>query len=271
MSMRLLPDRLKGAAWARWYHPPDEKWRYLFRNAPLRFAHQARMDLVPSDVISGCIAYTGFWELRLSRLLMRLARRGGTMIDVGANLGYFSLLWACAHPDNRCFAFEASPRNADLIKYNIERNHLAKRIRFFPLAAGREKGRLSFDTGPLEQTGWGGFTADSYRASTVMVDVVRVDEAVDAEGRISLLKIDIEGADTWALEGCEKMLQAKRIECIWFEQNKPRMRQLRIAEDAAEKYLRSVGYTTTPRSDVKRDVVDWMAVPAAGGAGGSSR
>ncbi len=258
--MRAIPDRFRGLVWAQWYHPPSERWHHLFRNAPLRFAPGIAMDLVHGDVISGSIAFTGFWERRLSLDLLRLARRGGTMIDVGANLGYFSLLWAAVNEQNRCFAFEPSPRNVDLLRHNIGKNLCGSRIRVFPMAVGKENGRLDFDVGPPDQTGWGGFAAPR-TSVTVTVNVVRIDETLEIEGTIALLKIDAEGADTWVLMGCEKLLRSRLIECIWFEQNRPRMQALGIRDGEAQEFLQRLGYIVTPRSDAAGEVVNWSAVP----------
>jgi FkbM family methyltransferase len=255
--MRVLPDRLKASAWARLYQT-SRSWPHLFRDAPLRFAPAVAMDLVPGDVISSSIAFTGFHELPLSRYVRNLARRGGTMIDVGANLGYFSLLWAAAGQQNRCLAFEASPRVVDLLRNNLRKNHLESRVEVFPFAAGRERGRLDFHLGPPDQTGWGGFSPPT--AETVSVDVVRVDEVVPAEP-VALLKIDAEGADTWVLMGCEKLLRNRLIGSICFEQNRARMRQLGIADGEAEKFLRSVDYVASPSTDPSRENVEWFAAP----------
>ena len=255
--MRVLPDRLKASAWARLYRDSRD-WLHLFRDAPLRFAPTVAMDLVPGDVISSSIAFTGFYELQLSRFVRDLARRGGVMIDVGANLGYFSLLWAAANDRNRCVAFEASPRVVDLLRHNVLKNRLESRVTVVPQAAGRERGRLDFHLGPPEQTGWGGFSPPT--PETVRVDVVRVDEVVPAEP-VTLLKIDAEGADTWVLMGCEKLLERKLIASIWFEQNRTRLRHIGIADDEAERFLKSVGYVAVPRTDPSRDVVEWTAAP----------
>ena len=247
--------------WARYYHARAGRWRELFEGAPLAHAPGVTMDLVPGDVISSGIAFTGFWELHLSRVLAELAKQGGLMVDVGANLGYFSLLWAASNPANRCLSFEASPRNIRLLRGNVARNGFEQRIEIVPLAAGREAGQLFFDAGPDDQTGWGGF-AESTAPGAIAIDVVRVDEIVPRDARIRLLKIDIEGADTWALMGCERLLREKRVEHIWFEQNRPRMRNLGIADGEAQAWLAERGYRASPRSDATKDVVDWIAEPA---------
>ena len=75
------------------------------------------------------------------------------MIDVGANAGYFSLIWLAAHPENSCIAFEAPSSNAELLRCNAEANGLGDRLEVHALAAGREAGTLTFDPGSEEQTG----------------------------------------------------------------------------------------------------------------------
>jgi len=182
------------------------------------------------------------------------------MIEVGANIGYFSLLWASARKTNRCIAFEASPRIIGMLRSNVSRNGFEDRIDVVPMAAGAASERLAFDVGPTDQTGWGGFAAKA-DASTIDVEVIRVDDYVASNRPIALLKIDAEGADTWALEGCERLLAGRMVKEVWYEQNKPRMRALEIRMEAAQTYLRRLGYDVVPRSDISNDVVEWSATP----------
>ena len=218
------------------------------------------MKLIPGDHISGQIAFTGFYELALSRQMAKAAMAGGLMIDVGANLGYYSLLWVSQNLKNRCLAFEASPRNILMLKENIIRNHFVDRIEVKGQAVGKQCCTLRFDAGPKEQSGWGGFT-HSTSPDTIDVDVVRLDDAIDSNTEIALLKVDIEGADTWALMGCENLLRARSIREIWFEQNKPRMRLLGIEIDAAQQFLDSVGYTCACQGNATEELVEWRATP----------
>src|SRR6266567_5214739 len=261
LILRLLPDRLRIAAWARLYRGSHSRWTPLYQRAVLRYAPRVSMELVPGDVISDCIAFTGVYELPLTRRVSELAGIGGTLVEVGANLGYFALLWAAADPENKCIAFEASPRNVEILRRNISRNGFGSQVEVLPVAAGKVPGKLRFDPGPIEQTGWGGFvTGDA--AGVIEVDVVRVDEVVPSAKSIALLKVDIEGADAWALMGCERLLKARAVREVWFEQNKPRIRSLGIPLDAAQDYLRSVGYLPRPLGNESDELVEWSAAPS---------
>jgi FkbM family methyltransferase len=255
--LRHLPDRLQASLFARHYRGRHGAWNGLYDAAPLTLAPGIGMRLVPGDIISDYIAFTGVYELDLSRHVAALADRGGTMIDVGANLGYFSLLWASRRSSNRVVAFEASPRNVELLRQNVAQNGLADQIQIVAKAAGRQAGRLSFDVGPADQTGWGGLAAAA-TDRTINVDVVRVDDVAPFEP-IALLKVDTEGADAWALMGCERLFRAGLIDEVWFEEFKPRAEALGIAPGAGPAFLRSVGYLATPTGDPNGEMVEWSA------------
>jgi len=260
LLLRLLPESLRLSAYYKFYRGKHDQYQRLYQSAKLCYSPNVIMDLVPGDHISDIIAFTGVYEARLSKHIANLARRGGIFVDVGANLGYFSLLWTSLNKDNKCFAFEASPRNIPLLNRNIIMNGLDSQIEVFPVAAGKEAGRMSFNLGPEDQTGWGGFGAAS-PGEGVDVDVVRIDQVVPSDKPISLLKVDIEGADAWALMGSEQLFSAKIVQEICYEQNKPRMRQLGIPLNEAQEFLKTMGYSAFPHGSTYGELVDWSAIP----------
>ena len=74
------------------------------------------MDLIPTDVHHAAVAYLGEYEPDLSRRVAELGADGGLFLDVGANAGYFTLIWLAANPGNRAVCREASPRNLALLR-----------------------------------------------------------------------------------------------------------------------------------------------------------
>ena len=217
--------------------------------------------LLPGDVISGNIAFHGFYDLALSRRIVQLAQKRSVFVDVGANMGYFSLLWAGSTPSGRVIAFEAAPRNIMLMKNNVSKNRLADRITLVPKAAGKHLGTIAFDAGPADQTGWGGISA-AVSSTTIDVPLVRLDQELP-DSLIDVLKIDVEGADTWVLFGCEALLREKRIGTIFFEQNEGRMEALGIDSKEAQTFLRDLDYTCVP---FEGDQEGWIAYPNPGQA-----
>jgi FkbM family methyltransferase len=259
--LSITPERWRLSVWSRFYRNRQSDWLPLYKSASLHFAPQIDMELVPGDVLSDRVAFMGVHETDLSRRVVELGRKGGTMVDIGANLGYFTLLWAACNPANKCIAFEASPRNVEILRRNVSRNGLESQIEIVPCAAGAAPGKFQFDLGPPDQRGWGGLALAASDRS-IEVDVVRADEAIPSNTQIALMKVDTEGADAWALMGCERLLKAGAVREIWFEQNKPRSQALGIPLDAAREFLRTVGYAATPRGEQGSQVVEWVAVRA---------
>lgn len=145
--MRRLFGCLRQSVFSRLYLPQatDKKWSDLFVGASLEFAPGVNVDLSASDFMHAAIAFTGEYEHGLSRRVVELGRKGEVFVDVGANIGYFALLWAASNPRNTALAFEASPRNSQRLKSNVARNGLNEHITVFDmrLAAPRIRCRLS--------------------------------------------------------------------------------------------------------------------------------
>ena len=125
-----------------------------------------------------------------------------------------------------------------------------------PKAAGKDSGTITFDVGPSEQTGWGGIST-RVSSTTIEVPLVRLDQELPGSS-IDVLKIDVEGADTWVLLGCEALLKKKQIGTIFFEQNKDRMALLGIDVGEAKTFLHDLGYTCV---SLGGNDGEWMAFP----------
>lgn len=188
----------------------------------------------------GHIALLGDYEHRLTRVIADKAKQGGLFVDVGANAGYFTLLWANALPSNKVISFEPSPRNVHLLESNVKTNGFDDQVRVIAAGAGSASGEFSFDPGPEQQTGWGGFSLDASK-STIQVPVTTLDSQIDET--IDLLKVDVEGAELWVLEGARRLLASKQIKAVVFENNPDRSRKLNISDDAVTDFLTSHDYT----------------------------
>lgn len=225
---------------------PDEY--QLFEEAPLEFAPQVALKLLPSDVGHREIALMGFAELAVSERISELAKAGGLMVDVGANFGYYSCLWVGIKTNNRVIAFEASPNNFDPLRFNISANGFESQIDIRTEALGKEIGTLPFSIGPSEQSGWGGLllppSTKHQEPSTIEVLVDTLDNIFfqASTESIAVLKVDTEGADAWVLAGAKSLLRTKRIRHIFFEQNLPRMSALNVQPGEAQNLLAEFGY-----------------------------
>lgn len=252
--MYIKPLWLREKLFWRLYLRHSKRFSGLFQNACLELAPSVFIDLLETDISHQMIAFTGFYELPVSCEILKLAKDGGLMVDVGANYGYYSCLWASGHPNNQVLAFEASPSNASALSSNLSSNKFESQVQVRELAVGKETGKLQFDLGPAEQSGWGGICLEESQNS-FEVSVVSLDDLFKHQSKdIDVLKIDTEGADTWVIEGALNLLKDNRISHIFFEENKTRMAQLGIKSGIAQKILSECGYLVE-----KIDTEEWHA------------
>ena len=121
--------------------PPD-------RIARIAYFDNLCIKVHPGDIITEGIAHSGVWEEDLSERIISIGKNsGGLLVDVGANVGYFSLLWAAGNPRNRSYAFEASPRIFPMLLDTVKRNGLDQRISTFGVALSDTAGLHSFVLG----------------------------------------------------------------------------------------------------------------------------
>lgn len=157
----------------------------------------AEFDCNARDLIQGTIIHFKTWEPNTSRILSKLVRPGDVVVDLGANIGYFTLLFSRLVGDQGAVvAVEALPKLARTLAGNVERN-LASNVRIVNAAVAAESGTATVYEAPDLNIGATttrperGFpAAASVEARTI--DQILTDEEVS---RATLIKVDIEGAE----------------------------------------------------------------------------
>jgi FkbM family methyltransferase len=124
---------------------------------------------------------------------------GGIFVDIGANIGYYSLM-ATTLGASRVFAFEPNETVRDRFEFNIRSNNLEKKITCIPAALGTIEGSLplSVDSNDL---GAGTLIHNGTSNETTLVKVRRLDNVLKecSVNKIDALKIDVEGYEFEAL------------------------------------------------------------------------
>lgn len=166
------------------------------------------ISLLPSLVVRG------YWEPGVTRALLRLVRPGQRVIEVGANVGWYSLLLAAGvGPTGDVTAFEANPRVVELLQRTLAANGYG-RVRVVPLAVADAPGRRTLHRLARQQgsSSLYPFTdaelAVWYDTATPLaVDATSLDAFLGADSRpVDLVKIDAEGAEPLILAGMTRLL-----------------------------------------------------------------
>jgi len=157
------------------------------------------------------------YEVNEQRFIRRFLRAGMTVIDAGANQGFYSLLAAgCVGPTGCVLAFEPVQSEFEKLGQNAEVNHYTN-ISAMNCAVGASVGETQFF---VAEDGFGTFSsrkmlADDLkhlRRTAVRVPLTTLDAAAEEQKltRCDLVKIDVEGGELEVLRGAERLLQRFR-------------------------------------------------------------
>ena len=131
-------------------------------------------------------------------------------IDVGANIGIYSLLVANKFSNIQVNSFEPHPGVFERLKKNIDQNKLAKKIRAFRLGLSEKKGFM-FIEGPksfgINQSGG----ASLQSKGNNKVDISTGDEEISIVSKNIAIKIDVEGHETNTLLGFKKIFNSNNV------------------------------------------------------------
>lgn len=151
----------------------------------------------PRDIIQATITHFGVWEPEISQALEQLVCEGDLVVDMGANIGYYSLLLSkLVGPSGHVVAIEALPHLAERVQAHASMNG-ANNIRVVNAAAAAERGRLIMYAAPSTNTGASTTLAARGYPKSGEVDALPLTDILSLEEckRLTFLKCDIEGAE----------------------------------------------------------------------------
>ncbi len=159
--------------------------------------------------------WLGTYEPEMQSALGELIKPGMTVYDVGANVGYVTLMLAkLTGAGGKVYAFEALPDNVERLRRNVELNDYADRVTIFPGAVGVSAGEVKFlvhSSGGMGKAA-GSAGRDEHYQKEITVPCISLDEFVFAQGNAppQAVKMDIEGGEVMALPGMRRALAEAR-------------------------------------------------------------
>lgn len=201
------------------------------------------------------IYQSGIWEPEIVELIEVYLPKGGTFVDIGANIGFHSLFAAgVVGESGMVLAFEPLPRLQQQMRRSIAENNFTQ-VSIEPVALGVTSGvaKLSLVEENVGASSLQNVADDRAVGDVIEVSVSTFDSYRDKLTRLDLIKIDIEGSEFEALKGGEEILRAFKPVIILefsphvYEKDYPG-KSLALYE-----YLTGLGYTIT---DIEKQVSD---------------
>ncbi len=191
--------------------------------------------------------YCGLHECADMAFLLHLLRPGDLFVDVGANVGSYTVL-ASAVCGARSIAIEPDPLTAQALRRNVEANRMVDRVTVVEAAVGADEGTVSFTTGHDTTN----HVARSGEAGTREVPLRTLDRLLTGEDPL-LIKIDVEGYEPSVLAGARRVIEGDRLAAVIAE----------TVDAAMRSELAQAGFVEARYEPVQRKIVTGRAGPAA--------
>ncbi len=183
---------------------------------------------------------TDVYEPEVSTLIERLLKPGMSVVDLGASSGYYTLLAARrVGTGGRVFAFEPDPFMHRYLRTNVQLNGLGN-VLCMRLAVSNSVGRLKFARDELER----GHLTSSEEDRLLSVDTTTLDTFFQGRGwpPVDFIKMDIEGAETAALEGMSEVAARNAELALIVEFNLDAIRRSGSSPRRFAETLRRIGF-----------------------------
>jgi FkbM family methyltransferase len=221
----------------------------ILRRAPIaKFSNGVRF--------SGFANFSEFWlrykglgtdELAVLDAVIQVSPQPTVAIDVGANLGLFSLAMV-KHGFEKVYAFEPIPETFVRLSENMDMNRdLEDHITISQIGIGETESTLEFllnEKSPGQNKIATKHNLNSVSNNTVTCDVLTLENAFEKFGiyRAHLVKIDVEGYEVAVLKGAESLLMADRIDYIYAEVIPKALEEAGSSVDELSNFLNKAGY-----------------------------
>ncbi len=196
-----------------------------------------------------------YYEANCVRAARMFMRPGGVMVDVGANIGQYSLLAAhLVGDEGKVIALEPDPIVGERLKRHVSMNGYEGVIEVLPLAAGsRDEERWFCPAEDQGNSGTGSLVPRQMPTNGERVDkvgdvfkvrVARLDSLLDQRGvsSVDFVKIDVEGFEDEVLHGLHGFLRSRSVRAVMAELWPQRYRRDGSAVEKTMTFMREFGY-----------------------------
>jgi FkbM family methyltransferase len=218
----------------------------------------------PGDIVANAMKSGQIFDAPIVCEAQRYIRPGTVVLDLGANFGQMTVLFArLVGPQGHVHSFEGEPLVADILKKNVEANGVTEIVTIHRGAVWHTSGLdLIFPEPDLKK--WPAFGSYGIVPSATEGRRVRsltIDE-LNIQGPISFCKVDIQGADLFALQGARKTIERERMPILFEFERPPKCEDFGTSFSDYADFVRNVGYSFVRR--IHLDADNFLICPRKG-------
>jgi FkbM family methyltransferase len=187
---------------------------HAFRGLKVKTSYDRQFTLLVDvdEWIQQHIFFFGVYDVAGISFIKQQLKPGDVFLDIGANIGTYSLSASARlskKHGGRVYAFEPVPRIFEKLKQNIALNGV-ENIMLNQLAVYSEPSTLELYVSSEENIGMSSiFHHDTESGEVAKVEAIRMDDFIEENQveKVDLVKIDIEGAELFALKGMTRTIE----------------------------------------------------------------
>jgi len=201
--------------------------------------------VLANEDVGRAIYFGKSYEPVETKYLRKMISSDALCVDVGANVGYFTMLMAQTARGGRVHAFEPIALNAALLRTSMELNGFTN-IRINQCAVGDSVGVISFSQSSDSAYSSIHDTQRKPLERTLTVPVTTLDDYLERETvkRVDILKVDVEGAEGLVVAGASRLLsdETRRPQVIMLELFDPNLRAFGSSVKTVTEKMETFGY-----------------------------
>lgn len=205
-----------------------------------------RMSLDLQDGMQRSLYYSGSWEQNFTACLSRYLSEGSVFVDIGANIGYYTILAALrVGQTGHVYSFEPNPKAFSYLQENVALNRLNNvSLQNVALGDSNTTGHLKLCLGQLGLSRL--ITDNADDDDLVSVPIITLDawlQGYDEQApKVDVMKIDAEGAEMLILQGGHQLLSAASPPYLLVEVEDRWLQRMGSSGQQVLQYLSELGY-----------------------------
>jgi len=166
------------------------------------------MFVTPSEHIQQQLFWYGYYEKPVSMLVEKLTKANSVVLDIGAHIGYFTLVAAKIAKSGKVYAFEPVTKVFQRLQKNVAENNLSNAITVHAAAGESGNDSLIYISTEDNMGMCSLRPPENFSGRTQPVTVISVDEWIQQTGidNVDVIKLDVEGSELFALQGMKQTL-----------------------------------------------------------------